>query len=266
MIHIATVHWNTDRWIAPQLDFLRRHLKMDFRVYAWLNNIPTPPHDLFYYSCSEAVGPHAIKLNILADIIIASAKPDDVLIFLDGDAFPVADIERLIADHLKNRKVIAVQRLENNGDIQPHPCFCVTTPGFWKEIKGDWNEGYRWKSKNGLDVTDVGGNLMKQLIDRRVDWLPLLRSNNKDLHPLFFGVYGGVVYHHGAGFRKGESRADHAHMQLNPQDKLFSMILPGYGRSRRKKAVAEFVAKNHELSERVFVDIVANPKFYEQFS
>ena len=265
MIHIATVHWNTDRWIAPQNDFLRRHLKSEFRIYAWLNNIPGARTDSFHYSCSEAVGPHASKLNILADIIIASAKPEDVLIFLDGDAFPVADVETLIADHLKLRKVIAVQRLENNGDTQPHPCFCVTTPGFWKELKGDWNEGHRWKNKSGNDVTDVGGNLLKQLADRRVDWMPLLRSNKRDLHPVFFGVYADMIYHHGAGFRSEVSRSDDARVRLSLREKLISRISPGYGWKRRTEMLSQLAARNHELGERVFADIMVNPKFYEQF-
>src|ERR1700680_162521 len=117
MNHFATIHWNTDRWIAPQLAFLKRHLKGDFRVYAWLNNIPNPPTDLFYYASTEPVGPHGIKLNLLADIIQASARPDDILIFLDGDAFPIADVEPYVREKLQKWKLIAVQRLENDGDV-----------------------------------------------------------------------------------------------------------------------------------------------------
>ena len=36
---------------------------------------------------------------------------------------------------------------------------------------------------------------------RGIEWRPLLRSNGTDLDPLYFGIYGDVVYHHGAGFR-----------------------------------------------------------------
>src|ERR1035441_8024151 len=194
MIHIATVHWNTDRWIAVQDAFLRRNLKSEFRVYAWLNNIPDAPVNSFHYTCLEPVAPHAVKLNILADIILASTdRPEDKLIFLDGDAFPVAEIQPLLDQNLPACKLIAVKRLDNNGDLQPHPCFCATTVGFWRQIRGDWNEGYQWQNRDGKPVTDVGGNLLKQLADRHVEWLPLLRSNKVNLHPLFFGVYGGVI-------------------------------------------------------------------------
>jgi hypothetical protein len=266
VIHFATIHWNTDRWIAPQAAFLRRHLKSDFRVYGWLNNIPHASTDSFYYACSEPIGPHGIKLNLLADIIQASStSPDDILIFMDGDAFPIADIETYVREKLQSRKLIAVQRLENNGDIQPHPCFCATTVGFWRDLKGDWKEGHRWKNENGEEITSVGGNLLKQLNDRHIDWLPILRSNKTNLHPLFFGIYGGLVYHHGAGFRKGECRVDREQLELKPGDKILSKLIPGYGRRMRRKASDKLLSKNEALSEQIYEKILADPQFHQQF-
>ncbi len=267
MIHIATIHWNSARWIAPQLARLRQHLKSDFRVYAWLNNIPDAPTDLFYYACTEPVIPHAVKLNILADVIAASTtRADDVLIFMDGDAFPIGDIETLIHARLAATKILAIQRLENNGDIQPHPCFCATTVGFWREIKGDWKEGYRWKNKNGEAVSDVGGNLLGQLTNRGIQWTPLLRTNRVNLHPLFFGIYDQVIYHHGAGFRKGECRVDTAGLHYKPG--LLAKVVPGYKRMMRRRSkekMDQMVAKNDELSERVYEKILRNPHFYSEF-
>ena len=32
------------------------------------------------------------------------------------------------------------------GDPQPHPCFCVTTVGFWQDIGGDSDEGPQWQN------------------------------------------------------------------------------------------------------------------------
>lgn len=269
MIHIATIHWNTARWIAPQHAYLRQHVKSDFRVYAWLNNIPDARTDSFYYSCSEPVTPHAVKLNLLADIILASThRQDDLLIFIDGDAFPIGDIETLIRNKLATTELVAVQRLENNGDVQPHPCFCATTVGFWRKIKGDWKDGYRWKNKNGQDVTDVGTNLLGQLNQLGIKWSPLLRSNRVNLHPLFFGIYADAVYHHGAGFRKGECRVDTVNLQPKPGDHLLAKLIPGYKRVLRRKAEAkvdEVVAKNDELSEQIYQKILQNPQFYRQF-
>jgi hypothetical protein len=50
----------------------------------------------------------------------------------------------------------------------------------------------------------VGANLMRRLELSGTAWVPVLRSNRVDLDPLYFGVYGDAIYHHGAGFRAGE--------------------------------------------------------------
>jgi hypothetical protein len=266
MIHFATIHWNTDRWIAPQLAFLKRHLRQDYRVYAWLNNIPNPPVDLFHYASTEPVGPHGIKLNLLADIISASSsRPDDIIIFIDGDAFPIAEVEPYVTERLKRFKLIAVQRLENDGDVQPHPCFCATTLGFWRDLKGDWKEGHRWTNGKGEAVTSVGGNLLKQLTDHRIDWLPILRSNKTNPHPLFFGIYGDIVYHHGAGFRKGECRVDRQQLELGAWGKVFSKVIPGYERRKRRKFVNRMLSQNEALSEEIYQKVLSNPEFYREF-
>lgn len=266
MIHIATVHWNTARWIDLQQSYLRQHLKSEFRIYAWLNNIPDAPADSFYYATREPVDSHALKLNLLADIICASsASADDILIFMDGDAFPVGNLETLIHAKLPAAKLVAVQRLENNRDLQPHPCFCATTVGFWREIKGDWKAGHCWKNVHGDEVTDVGGNLLKALDERGVKWVPLLRSNKRNPHPVFFGIYGDVIYHHGAGFRNAETRIDMTSLQFKTGDRVLAKIVPGFGRRIRRKAFKKVVAANDQLSEQVFETIRANPQFYTQF-
>jgi hypothetical protein len=261
MIHIATVHWNTDKWIGVQQSYLRKHIKSPYRVYAWLYNISCPP-DYFHYTCSEPVVSHPVKLNILADIIcLSSNRDDDILIFLDGDAFPVDDVESLINQKLGRYKLLAVQRLENNGDIQPHPCFCATTVGFWQSIKGDWKEGYRWQNGDGQWITDTGGNLLKQLTDRGIEWYPLLRSNKHNLHPVFFAVYDRVIYHHGAGFRRTLTRFDRASAKNGLLEKLLLFAPRPYRRAVRQKELGRVIAKNENLSEKIFKRIQEDPHF-----
>lgn len=266
MIHIATVHWNTDKWIGVQQSYLRKHIKSPYRVYAWLNDVPSAPADAFFYTCSEPIVSHAVKLNILADIIyFSSNRDDDLLIFLDGDAFPIGDIEFLVNQKLGDYKLIAVQRLENNGDIQPHPCFCATTVGFWKSIKGDWKEGHRWKNKDDRWVTDIGGNLLKQLTESGNKWYPLVRSNKHNLHPVFFGAYGGVIYHHGAGFRRTLTRFDRENSKARFLDKLLFLAPPPYRRVLRQKQLDRVIAENSSLSEKVFKRIQEDPHFESEF-
>jgi hypothetical protein len=266
MTHIATVQWKTAKWIIPQQTFLRKHLKGEYRVYAWLNDITEVPPASFYFTCSEPVVSHAVKLNILADVVcLSSNRDDDVLIFLDGDAFPIGDIESLLKQKLSTHKLVAVQRLENYGDVHPHPCFCATTVGFWRTIKGDWKEGYQWPDKKGNMGSDVGGNLFKQLRENQIEWFPLLRSNRKNLHPVFFGIYGGIIYHHGAGFRFTECYADGANFELPTFHKILGNILPGYRRSMRKRLLRVIANKNGLVSERIFSKIQNDPYFYNEF-
>ncbi len=60
----------------------------------------------------------------------------------------------LITDGLARAPLIAVRRAENNNDRQPHPCFCVTTVGAWRQLPGDWSPGYKWATvRAGASVT-----------------------------------------------------------------------------------------------------------------
>jgi len=201
VIHIATVHWRDDRWVDIQLRYLEHYVPGAYRTYAFLNKLPADHSRKFFYSSTEPVKDHATKLNLISDVIgFAAADDSDPLIFIDGDAFPIAPLDGLLGNLGSQAPLIAVRRTEL-GDPQPHPCFCITTVGFWRQIGGDWHPGHTWQNAAGKRVSDVGGNLLGLLDDGGITWRALERSNTNDLHPLYFGVYGGVVYHHGGGFR-----------------------------------------------------------------
>lgn len=203
MIHVATVHWRDDRWIDVQLRHLEQHLPQPYRVYAFLNRLDKDHSGRFFYSSDEQVREHSTKLNLLADMIsFAAESDDDPILFIDGDAFPIADLGPLISD-LPRDRLIAIRRDEAS-DVQPHPSFCLTTVGTWRELGGDWRKGgHFWVNEVGREVSDVGARLLKAVEEHDLDWRPLTRSNRENPHPLFFGVYDDLVYHHGAGFRKG---------------------------------------------------------------
>jgi hypothetical protein len=225
VINVLTVHWMADQWIEPQLDYLDRHVSEPYRVYAALNGIEDRRlWERFHYA-EDLPGKHPEKLNDLAQTASASADPSDILVFLDGDAFPVRPLVPWIHDALKRAPLVAVRRDENLGDCQPHPCFCVTTVGFWEDLHGDWRGG-RWVNDAGREVRDTGGRLLGLLRERDIAWEPLLRTNTYNPHPLWFGVYGHRVYHHGAGFQSVRAeRVDwgeryrndpHLHQSLRP--------------------------------------------------
>jgi len=276
MLHVVTVHWQDEAWIEPQLRFLRENAPTDHRVYASLNGIDDSFSSQFHYA-ADLEGMHASKLNQLAEVVREDADPDDLLLFLDGDAFPIAPLDR---DLLGDFPLAAVRRSENLGDRQPHPCFCLTTVGFWFDIEGDWRRGYEWESSIGVPVTDVGGNLLGNLTERDIAWRPLLRSNRVNLDPLWFGIYGDVAYHHGAGFRRKVARhvelVGSSEVRAATHKALIPASVPVLGRAERsvRSRVArrnadrrvEAAAQESELlSREVFGWIQTEPDFYRRF-
>lgn len=265
MIHVATVHYGSALWIDIQLTYLRRNLAEPFRTVTTLEGVPGD-HDGKFDVVVPAIGAHAAKLNLLAGEIAASAAPDDLMMFLDGDAFPIADPMPLVRRALETTALAAVRRDENEGELQPHPSFCVVRVSDWEALHGDWSPGHCWTTASGRVITDVGGNLLRCLERKGADWTPILRSNRIDFHPLFFGVYGDVVYHQGAGFRSGISRAD---LVNRPAPLALGKRLPKLrpltaqvdlmrlGRYRSKVA-----ATRRPVAEDLFRRIEQDPEFY----
>jgi hypothetical protein len=196
VIHVATAHHHSADWIEIQRAYLDRYVGEPFRTYGSLEGVD-PAFDRYFDVVVPSKGPHAGKLNLLAQVIIDQAEPDDLILFLDGDAFPVADVASAVRPHLESNALVAVQRLENHGDDQPHPCFCVVPVHVWSSLPGDWSAGHPIREGR----SDVGGNLAWLLARRGLRWHPLLRTHSVTDHPLLFAVYDRLVYHHGAGFR-----------------------------------------------------------------
>lgn len=210
MLHIATVHFRSPIWIEIQRRKLQQHLSVPYMTWASLEGIDPSYRECFDYTL-DLHGSHAEKLNHLATEITRNAADDDLLMFLDGDAFPISDPEPLINSGLAHAPLMAVRRDENCNDPQPHPCFCVTDARTWNSLPGDWSEGLTWTGPQGVAVTDVGAQLLRRLELTGTPWTKVLRSNRHNVHPVFFGIYGGTIYHHGAGFRPPLSRADALH-------------------------------------------------------
>jgi len=106
VLHIATVHFGSPRWIPIQVRELRRHLHIPYTTWTSLEGID-PSYGRHFDRVIEQSGPHADKLNHLAIEIGAEASDDDLLIFLDGDAFPIADPMPLIESGLRNAPLLA---------------------------------------------------------------------------------------------------------------------------------------------------------------
>ena len=194
MVHVATVHFRSPRWIEIQVTHLRRHIPAPLTIWGSVQGIDA--RDAAHFDRAiEHIGnaTHPEKLNHLALEISNEAADEDLLMFLDGDAFPIADLGSLLASALSEAPLLAVRRVEQANEPHPHPCFCVTTVGFWRRLPGDWSRGYSWIDGNGVAASGVGANLLRALEITDSPWLELHRSNANEAHPALFGVYGGVA-------------------------------------------------------------------------
>jgi hypothetical protein len=260
VLYIASVHYKSPRWIEIQTRHIREHISVPHQTWSSLDGIDPSYGEHFDRILSQR-GSHAGKLNHMAMEICQEAADDDLLMFLDGDAFPIADPMGLIEDGLSRAGLVAVRRAENAQEPQPHPCFCVTTVGTWRALPGDWTAGPVWDGPRGKPTTDVGANLMRRLELRGTPWQEVLRSNRRNLDPLYFAIYGDAIYHHGAGFRTGELSPVHRAGSPAP---LPVPGLPGLrsgarllNRERWRRWERRLEARHQHQSEEIYDQIAA---------
>jgi hypothetical protein len=252
---------------------IERHTTGDFRIYGYLHGIREEYHKLFDRVLTGPDDPsHAEKLDQLARAALEdSASDDDWLVFIDGDAFPVNALDDPIADYLKNTKLVAVQRVENNGDLQPHPCFAVMTAETWKAFPFTWKEGYAWTDIAGVAQTDVGAGILEVIDQYELPWTKLHRTNQYDLHPLMFGIYADLVYHHAAGFRDEILIRRDVHDLMKPQmrrldGRILLRLTPKKLRSRVRKSMLhpegrkrkKVFKRNAIMSRRMLEKMITN--------
>lgn len=243
MIHVSTIHHRRAEWIPIQLRYLRRFSAEPIRTYAGLDGVDVGLAREFDRGVSLGLEtPPAEKHDRLGELMVEAADHEDLIVFMHGDSFPIREWTAPVRELLAEAPLVAVRRDDNFGEPIPHPCFTVTTAGLWSDLGSSWASGPRWREPDGGRMTDVGATLWADLRAHDLSWKPLLRSNAVDLHPLWFGVYGGIVYHHGAAFRNPISRAD-AHRSRDWPAPL------------RRAHWGWRVARNRMLSRRVMRDL-----------
>ena len=217
MIHIATIHWKFDDFLDIQRHFIQQNLE-HHRIWAYLDSMPDIERHRQHYNFAEDSGlqapgekspRHAEKFQSLAERIALheDTKREDVILFLDGDAWPILPADDYIARVLQRCPLGAVIRDENAGDQQPHPCFCFTTVEFWKSHNLHWGLD-RVDSPSFPRRVDIGGWLLQYLKHNDIEWHRMRRTHSLRDHPVFFGIYDSLVYHHGAGYRKPQTMDD----------------------------------------------------------
>ncbi len=197
MIHIATVHWGSSYFQEIQFNFICKNLS-NFKIWTFLDRIndgsSLKNEDMYHFFGESGVVNHLDKLDMLASRIFKESKDDDVILFMDGDAWPVVPMDEVIYDCLSKYSLGAVVRKENN-ERHAHPSFCFTTVGLWRDLEIKWRGGFIGNHK--YDVTFPSAKLHLNA----KEWLPFYRTDGLSSHRVFFSIYGDKIYHHGAGFR-----------------------------------------------------------------
>ena len=303
MIYFITIHWKIKSWIYTQLEYIHNYTPEPYRIYCLSTGIDFRDYsDKFFFIQDTEVESHVCKINFLAKKICAVGNNDDLLIFIDGDAFPIAHYLPFIKKKIEKHKLIAIRRDENRGDNFPHPSFCATTIKFWKDIKGTWAY-HKIKNSQGFLVNDAGTKLLLILQKNNINWYPMLRTNEKNLHPVFYGIYEKIIYHHVAGYRKPFVRDDFRRIGLDKKNLIriyrrILLILLGskfvsYNKSKLTSTIKKLVStlnrtivrkivlmlkstryikdrnaielENEKISKKIINKIQNNDKFYEIF-
>jgi hypothetical protein len=150
----------------------------------------------------------------------------EYFITLDTDAFPVQDgwIEFLTATVERGCALVGVYRDEMSPVLTPFvhvSCLCMRVHDF-RQLPVSFSRA---------QMKDVGQNISVALYRRAARVGCLDRTNRVNHHFLIAGVYGNLIYHHGAGSRHArfwalkeaprEAREQEERLKLDLQGRLF---------------------------------------------
>jgi hypothetical protein len=129
---------------------------------------------------------------------------------LDSDCFPITEWEQnLSMKMVEYSKDIACIVRPENLDVFAHPAAVYTMNSSLLNF--------------GLvETTNLLGDRVVDSGCRISSFFPMLRTNRLNLHPLSFGVYYNMFYHHGAGSRRMTSRSDRYYdIECEPHGEFF---------------------------------------------
>ena len=264
MIYVVTIHHETDKFIDLQDKYYQRFTQDEYKIYAGLSQANNEKYykakeegnykNFHFVDLNSVHNQHWYRMNYLLQQIIANESTineDDLLIFTDGDAFPVYPWVENIRTQLAEPtvEVVAIQRSENpepklheRFKPYPHPCFFATKLKFWIDNRLVWN-------LHPPQIQTAGPVLKLWLEQNDYTYKPLLRTNVFNIHPLYFGIYGDIIYHHGAGNREVYDSIDiWPRVGLNPDTDL-DLRYPNILRVNKK------------LSNLIFEEILEDDNF-----
>jgi hypothetical protein len=184
------------RWHELQRRFIARNTTVghDFRVA--LNGVaPSEFPDSEVLFANPANEGHERALGRVVERL--RGEPHDWFLILDSDCFPIAPgwHDVLTAQMARFQKSFAAPVRTENLDLFPHPCAVFFGAEALAAGVLDFSKTRPSRNLLGQEVVDVGAAMAE------APFLPLLRTNAINLHPVAAGIYHHLFYHHGAGSR-----------------------------------------------------------------
>mgnify|MGYP001216526833 FL=1 len=205
MLHILTIHFK-DKWVDIQKRELKKYISEDYKVYTRLGENYEKHKDKFD-GAIEGQGHWTESMGLLLKFINENAKVGDKVLLIDSDAFPIAPISEFMEYALSQAEFVSCQEPKHEWDDDykiPHPMFMLFDA---KHILEGNLSDYLSKI-----IKDQSGNwwggAMQWIKENNYREGVLIRSNKINLHPLYFGIYNNLIYHHWAGSRKMITRRD----------------------------------------------------------
>ena len=151
----------------------------------------------------NAAGEHSHYLDQLVDIAFEDGC--SCVTTFDMDSWPItkgwdSHYRKFLSPAMP---VIAMRRAET-GDEFPNPSFTMIDRGFWRAGQTSFalfNPRCRYKD-GGLPIRlHSGAGILAELKEGGRTFLPLIRTNQWNPHPVMCGIYDHRVFHFGAGSR-----------------------------------------------------------------
>ena len=192
-------------WIRLCLEQLERHAAASpYDVFVWDNSFLPEHREILeasprvsVFSKPETDVRHGRALDLLLREV-----PDEIehVVTLDTDAFPIRDgwLDNLLGRLDERTWIAGVWRDELAPRVRAyvHPSCLVARRETLLELD------VRFARKGGVHRVDVGQRITEAVVSAGGRISRLRRSNARNMHFLMAGLYGDLVYHHGAGSRQ----------------------------------------------------------------
>jgi hypothetical protein len=191
-------------WIGLCLEQIARHTDpAAYQVFVWDNSflpehleiIARHPQATVY---SEAETQRDVPHGRALDRLFLEVSPGtEYVVTLDTDSFPIRDgwLENLVGRLEAGAALAGVWRDEMFPKVLPyvHPSCLAIRSEMLRELGIPFHR---------RDEAEVGQNLTTAVIAAGRTISRLRRSNVREVHYVLGGIYGDLVYHHGAGSRR----------------------------------------------------------------